>query len=248
MSLENSPGLSGLPMEILEMICKNLSFSDIANIERSDRTLRDKITNNSLIWRKQAERINTVFKFSMISRMITKVKSDEDTTEPDRVKKYKIILGLAGIIKKHMRTLSTKEKSLSDELQSHISSHSAEDMTQASANMELINKMVKLYISLEVTRAMMLRIVTMDHDVFSRAAEEPTISGAFDPEQCDIPDSRVEKLLSFKRPISVQEEIEQFDDQIDEWMSPREDDIGPFFQAKSRTVISKIFDQLLQVE
>ena len=248
--MESTATLVNVPLGIFDLICNFLSMFDIAKLEQTSKIVKERI-EQSLIWKKEAERFQRRFGFKLTEKLIEELKS-KNLCYTKSSKFYKIIIGVSGHVKKAMKHLEVKEKKLSDEVKQEVDTYIFNLQHHHQPNEEpvhqWIQKVLKLYLEIELIKGKKVQILTLQ-DTFKVQNEEViNVNESIDMEM--INNSKIIDILV--KPDChchcVTKDIAKFGSWTEATIQPTEDEIMLLAKAKATSIMTKIQARFIEVE
>ena len=245
--MESTTTLVNVPLEIFDLICNYLSMFDIAKLEQTSRSVKERI-EQSLIWKKETERFQRRFRFKLTEKMSMELKN-KNLCYINSSKFYKIIIGISGHLRKAMKHLEVKEKKLSDEVKKEVDTYIFNLQNHHQPNEvpvhQWIKKALKLYLEIEVVKGKRVQILTFQDTFQVQNEEVPDANESINMEMID--NSKINELLEKPDP-NITEEISRFGSWTETKIQPTEDEIMLLAKSKATSIMDKIQARFIEVE
>jgi len=241
--MESSTTIQNVPLEIFDLICNFLSIFDIAKLEQTSKTVKDRI-EQSLIWKKEADRFQRRFKFKLTEKMILELKK-KNLCNITNNKFYKIIIGISGHLRKAMKLLETKETKLSEDVNQEVDTYVSnfDESAQLLPVHQWIRKVLKLFLEIELVKKKKIQILTFQDTFQVQKEDEVPVNESNDMEMVET--SKINDLLEQPDP-NIDEEIVKFGSWTESKIQPTENEIMLIAKSKASSIMNKLQQRFIE--
>ena len=241
--MESVTTIQNIPLEIFDLICNFLSMFDIVKLEQTSKTVKDRI-EQSLIWKKEADRFQRRFKFKLTEKIILELKK-KNLCNTANSKFYKIIIGISGHLRKAMKLLESKENKLSEDVKKEVDTYVSnfDESAQLLPVHQWIRKVLKLFLEIELVKKKKIQILTFQDTFQVQKEEEDPASESIDVEMIET--SKINDLLEQPDP-NVNEEIVKFGSWTESKIQPTENEIMLIAKSKASSIMNKLQQRFIE--